>query len=812
MFTRLATSHGISERKFYQGIVNGVAAIFMAFDDQLRMVAWNRHFEEVVQRSTQEIQETYCIDHIDPSAWEATFAAIESALSGEPFSSLELSIVTSSGTTIPHLISGNVLSLGDHWYVLGYGLDLLELRDTQRALERHAAFERLLAEMAGDLLGLPSDRAREGLGAAMAPIVRLLGMDFFSIVTFDDATRTLCLRAEWSKDDNWPGLRSIDGLTMETFPGVMERLTSLNPFLLEVTATLPPVERALRSHLERQGIRSLVLIPMVAAGSVMGFIALGSRALRSVDPQDIPPLKMAGQLVANMLLRIDKDLSLQDREAELEATLVASGEGVLVLDTAGRVIHANQSFADIFEIGEAPVKGTAIQDIATAVKPLLSPGRLECDFLKGKTDSSSAPPDGDWILADGRRLKVNSHPFRRAGAVEGRVCVFRDVTTERNLQLQLQQAQKLESIGRLASGVAHDFNNVLFGITSICDVRLVKPELSERDERDFGSIKRAAERAATLTRQLQAFSRRQVLSIATICLNDVVRTMAGIIPRMIGKHISLRLALNADKGMIRADAHQLEQIILNLTVNAFDAMPNGGELLMETSDVTIVESTEGLREVLPPGQYVQLRVADTGSGMDNALMSRIFDPFFTTKETGKGTGLGLAMVYGIVRQHDGHVEVHSEPGEGTSFEIYLPADTGTPSKGPPEAATPLPRGKGETILIVEDEPIARDATAQILKNHGYRVITAENGGEALNIVGESSIDLLISDVVMPVMGGTELVRQLQEKLPGLRAVFVSGYVNDNDFHRKLENEQWQLLQKPVGMSALLKVVRSLLDS
>jgi signal transduction histidine kinase len=382
----------------------------------------------------------------------------------------------------------------------------------------------------------------------------------------------------------------------------------------------------------------------------------------------------------------------------------------------------------------------------------------------------------------------------------------------KHLEEQLFQAQKMESIGRLAGGVAHDFNNLLTAINGNCSL-LLRSMAADHPWREIvEDIFRAGERAAELTRQLLAFSRKQLLQPRVLDLNAVVTGMKKMLARIIGETIVLKTELQADLGPVRADQGQMEQVILNLTFNARDAMPEGGTLTLATAEVELGEKGIPGHPEIRPGHYRRLTVTDTGHGMDAAVRERIFEPFFTTKELGKGTGMGLAMVYGIVKQSDGHILVQSMPGSGTTFSIYLPAaarDTAAPVPAP---TNPVLAGGTETILLVEDEHSVRITLRRVLSLCGYTVLEARHGHEANQLSERHAghIDLLISDVQMPQLGGPDLARLLRQNRPDLKVLFISGY-GDNRLVAQSGAGGDPFLQKPFTPEALTAKVREALD-
>lgn len=389
--------------------------------------------------------------------------------------------------------------------------------------------------------------------------------------------------------------------------------------------------------------------------------------------------------------------------------------------------------------------------------------------------------------------------------------ITRDVTERKHLEEQLRNAQQLEAIGRLAGGVAHDFNNILSIIMGHAEL-LLASGVDERSRLGLEQMRRAGERAASLTQQLLAFSRKQVLQPRVLDLNETVADVQKMLSRVIGEDIELIARLHPSLMMVKADPSQIEQVLINLAVNARDAMPHGGRLAMETSNLELRE--DAAREMdLTPGRYVMLKVSDTGNGMDAATLSHVFEPFFTTKAVGKGTGLGLSTVYGIVKQSGGSIQVESEPGNGTSFRISLPATDGESRKQADRAAHTGVGGGAETILVAEDEPDLRELTRIFLESYGYNVLEAGSAEEAMRTAEEfgGPIHLLLTDVIMPGMSGRQLAEKIVCKSPNTKIVYMTGYTDDMIVQHKVLEPGVQLLQKPFTKAELALKVRSTLD-
>ncbi len=377
---------------------------------------------------------------------------------------------------------------------------------------------------------------------------------------------------------------------------------------------------------------------------------------------------------------------------------------------------------------------------------------------------------------------------------------------------QLEELRRLEAIGQLAGGVAHDFNNILTVIGIHSEFLLAGLDPLEPHHNDAHEIHEAVTRASMLTKQLLAFSRRQGVEMTPVSLNDVVRDMAPMLRRLIGEDIVVRTFLDPAVGIVLSDAGQMQQVIMNLAVNARDAMPHGGTITITTSEVELDDSYVFAHGAVTPGNYVMLAVSDTGCGMPEHVRARIFEPFFTTKPAGVGTGLGLATVLGIVRQSGGHIWVYSEPGEGSAFKIYLPLSAGQVSKVP-GFEEPLGARGAEMILLVEDEPNVCEATRRILTEHGYDVVEAASGPEALAVADrlDRGLSLLLTDVVLPEAPGPWLVERIAARHPGARVLYMSGYT-DADVERRGLGSGANMLQKPFSSRALLRAVRKALDA
>jgi PAS domain S-box-containing protein len=414
-------------------------------------------------------------------------------------------------------------------------------------------------------------------------------------------------------------------------------------------------------------------------------------------------------------------------------------------------------------------------------------------------------------------IEVNSDPlFRAAEATPyAAVASFVDVTQRKQAEDHLRQAQKMDAVGQLAGGIAHDFNNMLTAITGYSVLLLDELDESDPKREDVQEIKAAADRAATLTRQLLAFSRRQMLQPEVLNLNKTAGEMQKMLRRLVVEDVKLVTVLEPELGCVKADPGQVEQVLMNLVVNARDAMPDGGTLTIETANIHLGEAYSGQHAPLPipRGDYVRLTVSDTGCGMDDATRARIFEPFFTTKPKGKGTGLGLSTVYGIVKQSGGYIWCYSEPGQGTTFKIYLPRTDAVAEQPNGDGTRSTSRRGSETILLVEDDDAVRSISRRILELQGYAVIEAGNGVEGLRLceLAATPIDLVLTDMVMPEMNGKELARHLRERYPQIRLLFMSGYTEDAALRQSFLEPGTAFIEKPFAPAALADKVRKVLD-
>jgi PAS domain S-box-containing protein len=551
--------------------------------------------------------------------------------------------------------------------------------------------------------------------------------------------------------------------------------------------------------------------------AVSGEVSFNSIPLRSKAGRIIPVETRISAGVwegRNALFCLFRDITRQKR-AEIEINMLSNAlrcinECLIVFDLEGTIIFVNEMFLRTYGYQKNELIGKSINLIHSGKNPAELIGQIISDSVKN-----------GWYgeVIDLRKDGLEFTSFLKTTAVQdeaGRplviIGVSHDLTERKHLEDQLRQSQKMEAIGQLAGGIAHDFNNLLTVIDGY--VELLTNRLPENIPQNawVNQIKRASERAGSLTRQLLAFSRRQILQPRLLDLNQLVREMSILLKRLIGEDVEFTTALHNDIGQIKADSSQIEQVLMNLVVNARDAMPEGGQLTIGTRRVNLDSDFAMRHPGVTPGSYVQLSVSDTGIGMAPEVQEHIFEPFYTTKEKGKGTGLGLATVYGIVAQSGGYIWVYSEIGKGTSFKIFLPClDEALPDSADHETEKIDIRGH-ETILVVEDEFMVRELVSDTLRTYGYTVLEASNGKIAQQVFEQSQqvINLVLTDVVMPGMSGRKLIEMLAMINPKVKALYMSGYTDEAIQNHRILEPGMSFLQKPFTPTVLAKKVREVL--
>ena len=566
------------------------------------------------------------------------------------------------------------------------------------------------------------------------------------------------------------------------------------------------------TYIRKDGSRFPAVVSVTALrdtqDAIIGYLLIGTDNTARKQAADVATLIERAQTLEQ------NAATLRRSEERTNYALGWARMGVWELDIATQHLTWSDTMAAVFGLTpeQAPV-GTAAflalihpDDRRMVEESLAQAARDGTDY---EVEFRAPWPDGSthWVAGRARMLRdADNRPLRLLG-------VGTDISDRKSLEAQFRQAQKMEAVGQLAGGVAHDFNNLLTVVLGFST--FVLDSLGPQDPRraDMEEVVKAGHRATVLTKQLLAFSRKQILQPTALDLSALVAGMRQMLGRLIGEHVNLIFALASDLVAVRADAGQLEQVLMNLVVNARDAMPTGGRLTIETANVDLDHSAGGPQVIVRAGSYVSLTVSDNGIGMSEETKQRLFEPFFTTKEQGKGTGLGLATVYGIVKQSGGHVSVYSEPGLGTTFKVYLPHADGQNEVDTPVASDRAIAVGTETVLVVEDEDAVRLLTCTILERAGYRVFDAANPRQAETLFAQDvdRFNLLVTDVIMPGDSGPALFARLERQRPDLKALYVSGYTNETITHQGQLKPGVEFLQKPFTAEALTQRVRKVLD-
>jgi two-component system, cell cycle sensor histidine kinase and response regulator CckA len=632
-------------------------------------------------------------------------------------------------------------------------------------------------------------------------------------------------------DDGLAHVRASEGID----PAAMASLSGkLNENLIQ----------SLERKLVGSSDRSFLAVPLIVQGEVTGLIAVTRTgedawtqedeiAMAAIADQSAAPIEIArlseevrqARLVAENARLWEAERAAR-AELEVERTRLATvldniPIGVVLAEApSGRITFRNRSVSHLTGQADAPISGIASYTRLTGFHP---DGRayqpeewpLARAVARGETISGE---EAEVLRVDGTRLifSMNAAPIRDAGgSIIAAVTTFQDVTHRRRVEQHLRQVQQMEAVGRLAGGVAHETNNQMSVVLSAASFILHRKDVPAPVRVDVEAIQRAAERTAAVTAQLLAFGRRQLLRLEILNINEVIREFAPVLRRTLGEDSTLELSADPGIGPVRADRGQIEQVLLNLALNARDAMSLGGRLTIATKQVQLDPEYTSFRAdvAVRPGAYVMITVTDSGAGIDPETLSHLFEPFFTTKPVGQGTGLGLSTVYGIVKQSEGYIWAYSEPGQGATFKIYLPTQGHAAAAPPVEELAVAGANPGEVVLVVEDEEAVRSMTARLLESEGYEVLVSGNGREALDRIqrGVSRLDLVITDVAMPEMNGRQLAEQLRKIRPELPVLFMSGYTDDEMVRRGLIDADHPFLSKPFTPETLAAKARQLID-
>jgi len=736
-------------------------------------------------------------------------------------------------TTTEPVGSLRITSRSDAFDLMAYGvsgLAISALIGSVLAARRRAEAAReqveFLAEVS-EVLASSLDYRATLTAAARLAVPRLADWCAVDVVDADDRLHRLAIahvdpakvEAVWAMSHRYRELAQ-DPVPQVIRSGQPQVIPEIPDELLRRFARDEEHLRGLRAF----GLCSLLIVPLSTRGRTLGAITfVTAESGRRYSDADLLPAELlarrAATAVDNARLYQEAEQALREKEgtlALLDTVFRGASIGLAFVDRELRFVRVNEALAAMTRVPVDAHVGRSLADVLGPLAGSVVP-MFEAVFRTGQPlldrELLVTPVGAD----PGQRTYLAS--YYPVAAAEGRIewvgCIVSDVTERRRAAEVLLQGERMEAIARVAGGVAHEVNNMMTVIAGFSG--FLEGSLPRGDSRadDLGEIRRAADRAAGITRQLLAYSRQQLLQPTPLDLNALVSQSLPVFARLLGPDVRILFEPAAEVARVRADPSQIDQVLVNLVLNARDAMSDGGTLRLATDTVAVddvqPDNPRGVR--MPPGAYIRLMVSDSGHGMDAATQARIFEPFFTTKAAGKGSGLGLATVYGIVKQSGGYIWVRSEVGQGTSFRIYLPEHTG-PLEEPPAPSLPLsPRGV-ETILIVEDEPAVRRMASRALRSQGYEILEAANGAEALEVLSRAAgpVDLVLSDVVMPVLNGRELSERLAVDHPEIRVLFMSGYTDDDIVRRGLLQPGAPFLQKPFVAADLSRKVRDVLDS
>jgi PAS domain S-box-containing protein len=607
----------------------------------------------------------------------------------------------------------------------------------------------------------------------------------------------------------FPGLSDPNKvICVSNNPLLRQVLAQKSPLTIDSTGPMPgPFQ--IGDLLDTECVTVGLVLPLGMNDEVVGVLSLGIDQPQAFSSQDFNLFWSVADQISVTLTQ----MHLAQNQRRLATIIDQIIDVVVIIDTEGRIIYLNPAFEQTTGYSQAEV----LNQTSPLLKSYIDDPVIYDELWS--TISAGQPWQGRLINKKKNGVLYTCETtimpvYNEHRAIINYVAVGRDVTQTLQLEEQYRQVQKMESIGRLAGGIAHDFNNILTAIMGYTGLSLRGLPADSPVRADLQGIEASSQRAANLTRQLLAFARRQVIESKPVNLTELITGASKILRRLITEVIELVILADANPGWVTADPGQLEQVLFNLSVNARDAMPQGGKLIVETSHVTLGRADASAYPQIAMGDYVLLTVSDTGSGMSNEVKTHIFEPFFTTKEPGKGTGLGLATCFGIIKQSGGHILVDSELNKGTTFRIYLPRLSGVGHSAAVSHEKDLLPGGAETILIVEDEPMARDTSARTLRKLGYTVLEAENGEEALREIdklGGEKIQLLISDLIMPQLGGKALIEKIKPVYPAMKVILTSGYTDEIISQQYMSDLGVTFLQKPFSPATMAVKVRDLLD-
>ncbi len=689
----------------------------------------------------------------------------------------DVDLVKQDGTIVPVEMRARDITYRGREARLVYMRDVTERKRAEEALRRQAAFDTLLNTILARFASCTGTEIDGAITTGLQGACEFIGADLAFVVQVAQDLVTWTATHEWRNPDAPSLVQKYQQIHMGTLVWLEQQLLEGKTIQLDTLDDLPPEAVSQRRTYEQEGAKSILDVPMCGRGKrVIGCIGFRSYFHHIHWSQEIVQwVQMVCDAIANVLERRKTEEALAEREKRYRSLFDLSPSGILLEDSTANILEANPAMCRIFGYSHDELCGRNVRILVPPERHSEIEWHLD-DLRAGKTLFHEIENVGK----DGQRLRVEIHEMSvpLSDGRRGILAVVNDITERRQLEEQLRHLQKMELVGQLAAGVSHDFNNILTVINGSSSILMGLLKDSPECMEWVTQILAAGERATNLTRQLLLFSRKQQLQPQTIDLNELTSNLTKMLGRVLGEDITLQFSYETDLPAVQGDPGMLEQVIINLAVNARDAMPHGGRLHIGTSTVSFTSAPPSPNPEAQPGRFVRVSVLDTGSGIPPEVRERIFEPFFTTKEVGKGTGLGLATVFGIVTQHRGWIEVDSTVGQGTTFHIYLPACASPEPRISGRTALPSESGCGKTILVVEDEASVRELIFRSLKRQGYMVMTADSGAAAQRLPHEQleQVDLLVSDLVMPGgVSGRDLAESLRRKYPRLRVIYLSGY-------------------------------------
>ena len=718
-------------------------------------------------------------------------------------------------STLSHTILATAIVLAMASLIKAQKNSLETVQSNQAKLERRLKMEQLVANISSRIGSASADQLEKNSEWALQAIGEAMQVDRAYLFAVDSQNRVWNNTHEWCAEGVASQIRELQNISMNSFVWWTSMLTQGQPIIIGDISTLEETNPVLYEALHKQEIQSLLAVPLVQKGTVLGFIGFDMvREKRSWNIGDISLLRTIAGVIARSKGRANNERELAESERRYRMLVENAPIGVMLLDQEGAVLETNPGVQSLGEIASFGLGQNLL-----GVKPFADAGfskqfqrcLLGDEYCSGEINYQMLNEAPRWARYHIANMQIDQNQPKRV------LMIVEDTSDEHALQETLNRSQRMEALGRLAGGVAHDFNNLLTIIKGYVEMILDNPQLEPEIKSDLLSIDDASNKASALTSQLLLFSRRQETQRENLDLNQLITDTSRMLERLIGESVKLQLDLPNEPCEIYANQGQIEQVIMNLVVNARDAMPEGGTIHIGTRHIVVSKTSARATPSAKAGPYVQIYVQDTGTGMSPEVLQHIFEPFYTTKAANKGTGLGLATVYGIVTQAGGHIVTESHLNRGTTFFVnFPPAEHDAPLKGKsprePQRAVERTAAAQQTILVVEDDATVRQLIVRALAGMGYAVHDASDGEDALTMIRDGlKIDLVISDVVMPGLSGIKLTRALQEVVPTPPIVLMSGYPQELTELQDLLDEGVPFLLKPVKRQELLEVIQQVLQ-